>query len=79
MATCGACQTEVPADSESCPNCGVSFSGVVEDNLGECGACSALVALDSKTCPQCGVLFVHDDVVAVLADWMTSTGLDVET
>ena len=79
MATCGACQTEVPADSESCPNCGVSFSGVVEDNLGECGACSALVPLDSKTCPQCGVLFVHDDVVAVLADWMTSTGLDVET
>ena len=79
MATCGACQTEVPADSETCPNCGVSFSGVVEDNLGECGACSALVPLDSKTCPQCGVLFVHDDVVAVLSDWMTSTGLDVET
>ena len=79
MATCGACQTEVPADSDSCPNCGVSFSGIVEDNLGECGACSALVPLDSKTCPQCGVLFVHDDVVAVLSDWMTSTGLDVET
>ena len=79
MATCGACQAEVPADSESCPHCGVSFSGIVEDNLGECGACSALVPLDSKTCPQCGVLFVHDDVVAVLSDWMATTGLDVET
>ena len=79
MAICGACQAEVPADSETCPECGVSFSGIVEDNLGECGACSALVPLDSRTCPQCGVLFVHDDVVAVLSDWMATTGLDVET
>ncbi|MBA46306.1 MAG: hypothetical protein CMB31_06960, partial [Euryarchaeota archaeon] len=79
MATCGACQTEVPADSTACPSCGVSFSGMVEDNLGECGACAALVPLDSKTCSQCGVLFVHDDVVQVLSDWMNDTGLDVPT
>ncbi|MEC7435938.1 MAG: EF-hand domain-containing protein, partial [Candidatus Thermoplasmatota archaeon] len=79
MATCGACQAEVPANSTACPTCGVSFSGIVEENLGECGACGALVPLDSKTCSQCGVLFVHDDVVQVLSDWMDDTGLDVPT
>ncbi|MAK26233.1 MAG: hypothetical protein CMA02_03075, partial [Euryarchaeota archaeon] len=79
MATCGACQTNVPANSTSCPSCGVSFSGIVEEDLGECGACGALVPLDSKTCSQCGVLFVHDDVVQVLSDWMEETGLDVPT
>ena len=79
MATCGACQAEVPANSIACPTCGVSFSGIVEENLGECGACGALVPLDSKTCSQCGVLFVHDDVVQVLSDWMADTGLDVPT
>ena len=79
MATCGACQAEVPANSVACPTCGVSFSGIVEENLGECGACGALVPLDSKTCSQCGVLFVHDDVVQVLSDWMEDTGLDVPT
>ena len=79
MATCGACQTDVPADSTACPSCGVSFSGIVEEDLGECGACAALVPLDSKTCSQCGVLFVHDDVVQVLSEWMEETGLDVTT
>ena len=79
MATCGACQKNIPADSSACSFCGVSFSGIVEENLGECGACGALVPLDSKTCSQCGVLFVHDDVVQVLTDWMNDTGLDVPT
>mgnify|MGYP001193562680 CR=1 FL=1 len=43
MATCGACQAEVPANSIACPTCSVSFSGIVEENLGECGACGAKV------------------------------------
>ena len=58
MAQCGACDSIVPLDSESCPNCGVRFGGVADEQLGECGACSALIPADSESCPECGVLFV---------------------
>ena len=75
MAECGVCRAVVPIDSENCPECGVSFSGVSEESLGECGACKALIPLDSESCPQCGVTFVADNVIEVLSDWLTATGL----
>ena len=75
MAECGVCRAVVPINSENCPECGVSFSGVSEESLGECGACKALIPLDSESCPQCGVTFVADNVIEVLSDWLTATGL----
>jgi len=78
MAECGACRLVVPVDSEECPGCGISFTGVSETSLGECGACGALVPLESKACPQCGVVFVADDVISILGDWLSATGLTVE-
>ena len=59
MAQCGACDSIVPLDSESCPNCGVSFGGVTDEQLGECGACSAIIPVDSESCPECGASFVE--------------------
>ena len=77
MAECGACRAIIPIDSEVCPECGTSFSGVSEDALGECGACKALVPLDSTQCPECGVLFVADDVVDILRQWVADTGVNI--
>ena len=34
MAECGSCRAIVPVDSESCPECGISFSGVSDEALG---------------------------------------------
>ncbi len=79
MAECGSCRAVVPIDSENCPECGISFSGVSEDALGECGACSALVPLDSTKCPECGVVFVADDVIDILRTWMAANSMDVKT
>ena len=61
MAECGACQSIIPLDSESCPNCGVRFGGVSEEQLGECGACGELQPVDSTSCSNCGVSFVTED------------------
>ena len=61
MAQCGACDSMVPLDSESCPNCGIRFGGVTDEQLGECGACSAIIPADSESCPECGVSFVAVD------------------
>ena len=61
MAQCGACDSIVPLDSESCPNCGIRFGGVTDEQLGECGACSAIIPADSESCPECGVSFVAVD------------------
>ena len=77
MAECGACRAVIPIDSTDCPECGTSFSGVSEDELGECGACNALVPLDSTRCPKCGVLFVADDVVDILRQWIADTGINI--
>ncbi len=74
-AQCGACQEEIPADSESCPKCGVSFSGVKEVNMGECGSCKTIVSLDSKSCPNCSIAFVLDDLLQSVSSWMKSEGL----
>ena len=79
MAECGSCRAIVPVDSSECPECGISFSGVSDDALGECGACNALVPLDSTKCPECGVVFVADDVIDVLRNWMASNKMDVKT
>ena len=59
MAQCGACDSIIPLDSESCPNCGIRFGGVTDEQLGECGACSAIIPVDSESCPECGVSFVQ--------------------
>ena len=79
MAECGSCRAIVPVDSESCPECGISFSGVSDEALGECGACNALVPLDSTKCPECGVVFVADDVIDILRTWMANNRMDVKT
>ena len=78
MAECGSCRAIIPLDSKDCPECGVSFSGVSDEALGECGACQALVPLDSKSCPECGVYFVADDVLDVLRNWFSNTGIDAK-
>lgn len=78
MAECGSCRAIIALDSKECPECGISFSGVSEEALGECGACNALVPLDSKSCPECGVYFVADEVLDVLREWFTNTGIDAK-
>ena len=77
MAECGSCRAIVPLDSENCPECGVSFSGVSDEALGECGACGGLVPLDSTKCMHCGTIFVADDVVEVLRKWLNETGISI--
>ena len=78
MAECGSCRAIIALDSKECPECGISFSGVSEDALGECGACNSLVPLDSKSCPECGVYFVADEVLDVLREWFSNTGIDAK-
>ena len=77
MAECGSCRAIVPLNSENCPECSISFSGVSDESLGECGACNGLVALDSTKCTHCGTIFVADDVVEVLRKWLTETGISI--
>lgn len=79
MAECGACRAIVPLNSENCPECNISFTGVSDEALGECGACHGLVPLDSTKCPHCGTIFVADDVVEVLRKWLETTGISVPT
>ena len=79
MAECGACRAIIPADSNSCPECNVSFTGLSEDDMGECGACGALVAIESKSCSQCGVQFVLDDLTSALSGWMKEEGHTVSS
>lgn len=79
MAECGACRAIVPLNSENCPECNISFSGVSDEALGECGACHGLVALDSTKCIHCGTIFVADDVVEVLRKWLETTGISIPT
>ena len=59
MAQCGACDAIVPLDSEACPQCGASFSGVSEETLGECGACGSIIPVDSESCKDCGAVFIE--------------------
>jgi len=77
MAECGSCRSIVPLNSENCPECDISFSGVSDEALGECGACNGLVALDSTKCSHCGTIFVADDVVDVLRKWLEETGISI--
>ncbi len=77
MAICGGCKALIPADSTSCPECNVSFTGISEDELGECGSCGSLVAIDSKSCSQCGVYFVLDDLTTALTGWMKEEGITI--
>ncbi|MBT3772640.1 MAG: hypothetical protein HOF90_07090, partial [Euryarchaeota archaeon] len=79
MAECGACRTVIPVDSTSCPKCGISFQGVSDEALGACGACDGLAPLDSPSCPHCGVSFIADNVVEVLSNWLSATGLSVSS
>ena len=77
MAECGACRAIVPLNSDNCPECNISFSGVSDESLGECGACQGLVPLDSTKCSHCGTIFVADDVVDVLRKWLAETGISI--
>ena len=77
MAECGACRAIVPLNSENCPECSISFSGVSDESLGECGACQGLVPLESTKCSHCGTIFVADDVVEVLRKWLAETGISI--
>ena len=77
MAECGACRAIVPLNSDNCPECNISFSGVSDESLGECGACQGLVPLDSTKCTHCGTIFVADDVVEVLRKWLAETGISI--
>lgn len=77
MAECGACRAIVPLNSDNCPECNISFSGVSDESLGECGACQGLVPLDSTKCTHCGTIFVADDVVDVLRKWLAETGISI--
>ena len=79
MAECGVltCRAIVPLDSKSCPKCGVSFSGVSQEDMGECGACGALIPIDSKSCSECGVHFVLDDLTTALSAWMKDEGMTI--
>ena len=72
----GACNSIVPLDSESCPECGISFSGVAEEQLGECGACSAIIPIDSESCPECGASFVEHPDIEYTSDDMADDSTD---
>jgi Ca2+-binding EF-hand superfamily protein/RNA polymerase subunit RPABC4/transcription elongation factor Spt4 len=74
---CGACRAIIPLDSDQCPECNISFSGVSDEALGECGACHGLVPLDSTKCTHCGTVFIAEDVVDVLRNWLATTGITI--
>ena len=76
MAQCGACDSIVPLDSESCPECGIRFSGVTDEQLGECGACSAIIPIDSESCPECGASFVEAPETDEVQDRSTTGDLE---
>ena len=42
-AQCGACQAMIPSNSERCPECNVSFTGIEDVDMGECGSCKAII------------------------------------
>ena len=63
MAQCGACDSIIPLDSESCPECNVRFGSMSEEELGECGACQAIIPADSTSCSNCGAVFVEQEPI----------------
>ncbi|MGB2276857.1 MAG: hypothetical protein ACPH5Y_00495 [Candidatus Poseidoniaceae archaeon] len=63
MAQCGSCNSIIPLDSESCPECNVRFGGTSDQELGECGACQAIIPVDSTSCSNCGAVFVEEEPV----------------
>ena len=77
MAQCGACDSIIPLDSESCPVCNVRFGGMSEQELGECGACQAIIPVDSTSCSNCGAIFIEQETAveetAVLPDQITQS------
>ena len=77
MAECGNCRAIIASDSTECSECKIKFSGISDDALGECGACGTLVPLESTSCSSCGVAFVADDVMDVLRNWLSNTGLSI--
>ena len=68
MAQCGACDSIIPLDSESCPECNVRFGGMSDQELGECGACQAIIPVDSTSCSNCGAVFVEEETVVEEAE-----------
>jgi Ca2+-binding EF-hand superfamily protein len=76
-AQCGACQAVIPSNSDKCPECNISFSGLQDVDMGECGACQAIIPIDSISCPECNISFVLDDLINSVNNWMTGDGLTV--
>jgi chromosome segregation ATPase/RNA polymerase subunit RPABC4/transcription elongation factor Spt4 len=56
MGKCGSCGELIPLDSESCPNCGTTFS-LIGDELGVCGNCGEVIHTSESSCPYCGAKF----------------------
>jgi chromosomal replication initiation ATPase DnaA len=48
---CNNCEKEIPADSTTCPHCGVEFEDV---EMKECPVCRQLSELDKDKCSSCG-------------------------
>ncbi len=51
---CGNCGASIPADSTTCPKCGVEF----DMNTVKCSECGEWIPADSDTCPECGAEFI---------------------
>ena len=77
MAECGACRAVIPINSEACPSAIRSFRGSLKMRLASVWMSSTSVPLDSTRCPECGVLFVADDVVDILRQWVADTGINI--
>ena len=58
MVECGECGSFIPADSTTCPKCGVEF----EKDMAKCSNCQAWIPVEVRQCPECGVEFATGKV-----------------
>ena len=56
MGICGSCGEYIPITSNSCPECGATFSQEGEE-LGVCGNCGETIPASADECPYCGARF----------------------
>ncbi len=54
MVECGNCGSTIPADSTSCPECGVDF----DMSTVKCSECGEWIPADAENCPNCGAEFI---------------------
>ena len=77
MAECGACEAIIPLDSNHVLSAVHPFQAFPKMPWASVGLVTALVPLDSIQCPECGVLFVADDVIDILRQWIADTGINI--